>query len=433
MAITRLGVANPAANTPSAIYAVSYATLASVVVSNKSTSTSILPEVDVYIVPTGASQESQYAYIVKNLEIQSGQSFETFKFALNSSDTLYVKSTTADVSFSVNGLLQADNYNPGDYPIVFSNKTIDGNLNTITVEKNNTATRPANAPAGYVRFNTELDALEVKNNAGNWEPLGTGFGATGATGPTGPSGGATGPTGSTGATGSLASINLADLNTLVIDADLASIAGTEVLSNKTISNPTITGTTTIGTGGKITQTSASHVIIDGVRLPAGFHIEFEGTTNDAFETTLTVVDPTADRTITLPDATTTLVGTNTIDTLTNKTLTAPVINVSINAQTGTTYTPVLADNGKLVTLNNASAITVSIPTNASVEYAVGAEIRFAWITGAGQPTIQAASSGTTTILSTGATSTAPRLRVTNSSCSAVKIATDIWLVTGDIS
>jgi plastocyanin len=201
MAITRLGVANPAADTPVVLYSVSYATLASVVVANKSTSTNILPEVDIYIVPSGASQESQYAYIIKNLEIQAGQSFETFKFALNSSDVLYVKSTTANVSFSVNGLIQADNFNPGDYPIVFSNKTISGNLNNITVEKNNTASRPAGATAGYLRFNTELDRLEVKTNAGNWEVLGTGFGATGATGPIGPSGGATGPTGATGTQG----------------------------------------------------------------------------------------------------------------------------------------------------------------------------------------------------------------------------------------
>jgi hypothetical protein len=200
MAITRLGVANPAANSPSAIYAVSYATLASVVVSNKSTSTSVLPLVDIYIVPSGASQESQYAYIVKNLSLQAGQSFETFKFALNASDTLYVKATTASVSFSVNGLLQADSYSPGDYPIVFTNKTIDGNLNTITVEKNNTASRSATAPIGYLRFNTELNKLEVKNNSNNWDVIGTGFGATGATGPTGPSGGATGATGATGPT-----------------------------------------------------------------------------------------------------------------------------------------------------------------------------------------------------------------------------------------
>ena len=124
---------------------------------------------------------------------------------------------------------------------------------------------------------------------------------------------------------------------------------------------------------------------------------------------------------------------STAQTLTNKTLTSPLINLGINTQTGTSYTPVLGDNGKLVTLNNASAISVTIPTNASVAYPVGAQINFAWITGAGQPTITAVTSGTTTILSTGATSTAPKLRVANSVCSCVKIATDIWLVTGDIA
>lgn len=126
----------------------------------------------------------------------------------------------------------------------------------------------------------------------------------------------------------------------------------------------------------------------------------------------------------------TLTGTQ---TLTNKTLTAPVVNLSINANTATTYTFVLADNGKLVTSNNASAQTLSIPTNASVAYAIGAQINVAWITGAGQPTINAVTPGTTTILSTGATSTAPKLRAVNSVATCIKIATDTWLVTGDIS
>ena len=63
-----------------------------------------------------------------------------------------------------------------------------------------------------------------------------------------------------------------------------------------------------------------------VTLGAGADIIFEGTTNDGFETTLTVVDPTADRTITLPNATDTLVGRATTDTLTNKTLTSPTIS-----------------------------------------------------------------------------------------------------------
>jgi hypothetical protein len=133
-----------------------------------------------------------------------------------------------------------------------------------------------------------------------------------------------------------------------------------------------------------------------------------------------------------------IVGTTDTQTLSGKTLTSPTIddpklNLTLNANTATTYTFVLTDNGKLVTSNNASAQTLSIPTNASVAFPVGSQINVAWITGAGQPTINAVTSGTTTILSTGATSTAPKLRVVNSVATCVKIATDTWLVTGDIS
>jgi hypothetical protein len=122
----------------------------------------------------------------------------------------------------------------------------------------------------------------------------------------------------------------------------------------------------------------------------------------------------------------------TAQTLTNKSLTDPKINLAFDAQTGTTYTTVLNDNGQVVTMNNASANTLSIPTNASVAYPVGTQINVLQI-GAGQTTIQAVTSGTTTILSTGATAAAPKLRARYSMATCIKAATDTWYVVGDIS
>lgn len=63
-----------------------------------------------------------------------------------------------------------------------------------------------------------------------------------------------------------------------------------------------------------------------------------------------------------------------------------------NAQTGTTYTPVLSDAGKEISLNNASSIAFTVPTNASVPYEIGA-ILIPRQKGAGQVTF----SGTPTI------------------------------------
>jgi hypothetical protein len=120
----------------------------------------------------------------------------------------------------------------------------------------------------------------------------------------------------------------------------------------------------------------------------------------------------------------------TAQTLTNKTLTDPKINLAINAQTGTTYTFVLADNGKVVTASNASAITITIPPASSVAYATGAQLNVIQ-KGAGQVTF-AQGSGVT-IRSTGATATAPKLRAQYSSATCIYEGSDIWYVVGDIA
>jgi hypothetical protein len=106
------------------------------------------------------------------------------------------------------------------------------------------------------------------------------------------------------------------------------------------------------------------------------------------------------------------------------------VNTTPNAQTGTTYTTVLADNGKLVTLSNASAVAVTIPLNSSVAYPVGAQLNFAWV-GVGAVTIQGA--GGVTLVSTGATPAVPALRIRYSTATAIQTSTDNWLVVGDIS
>jgi hypothetical protein len=120
----------------------------------------------------------------------------------------------------------------------------------------------------------------------------------------------------------------------------------------------------------------------------------------------------------------------TAQTLTNKTLTSPLINLGVNPQTGTTYTTVLADNGKIITQTNASAITTTIPPFSSVAYPVGAQLNFVQY-GAGQVTF--AQGAGVTIASTGATATAPKLRAQYSSATAICVAQDSWFIAGDIA
>jgi hypothetical protein len=107
------------------------------------------------------------------------------------------------------------------------------------------------------------------------------------------------------------------------------------------------------------------------------------------------------------------------------------VNLQLNAQTAT-YTVVLGDAFKLVTMSNAAANDFQIPTNANVAFPVGTVINVIQI-GAGQTTIKAVSSGTTTISSTGATAAEPDLRAQFSAASCIKVATDTWYVVGDIA
>ncbi len=122
--------------------------------------------------------------------------------------------------------------------------------------------------------------------------------------------------------------------------------------------------------------------------------------------------------------------------LTGDVMTAGMFNglvaFTLNAQTGTTYTAVSTDQYQtLVTMSNASANAFKIPTNASVAFAVGTVITVLNI-GAGTCTISAVTSGTTTVLSGGATPAAPTL-AQYKSAACIKTGTDAWYIVGAVN
>jgi len=142
-----------------------------------------------------------------------------------------------------------------------------------------------------------------------------------------------------------------------IDNTVVTLDGTQTLTNKTLTNPTISGV----------NVSDSSIV-------------FEGATADAFETTLFVTDPTADRTVTIPDATGTVVLADLTQTLTNKTInlanntlttTSAQLATAISDETGTgvvvfsntptLVTPVLG----VATATSINKVTLTTPATGS--------------------------------------------------------------------
>jgi hypothetical protein len=122
--------------------------------------------------------------------------------------------------------------------------------------------------------------------------------------------------------------------------DKSTASKTETLTNKTLTTPTINGPTITATG----QTPTIH----GIYLPAPHNIIFEGTTADDFETTLQAGEPTADRTITLPDATGTVALVANVAALSGATFTGAVSGTDL------TLSGNLTVNGTTTTLNSTT-------------------------------------------------------------------------------
>jgi hypothetical protein len=141
----------------------------------------------------------------------------------------------------------------------------------------------------------------------------------------------------------------------------ATITTAQTLTNKTLASPYVSGLS----------------LLDG-------NIVFEGATPDSYETTLSVVDPTADRTVLIPDASTTLVGTDVAQTLSNKTLTSPYIDDPVvrSSMTVQTNISVVSDNANLLKLEGTAPNlvlnqtingdnTINFQSNSVEKFAIG--------------------------------------------------------------
>jgi hypothetical protein len=188
---------------------------------------------------------------------------------------------------------------------------------------------------------------------------------------------------------------------------------TQTLTNKTLTSPTITNPSISGAG------------VDA-------SIVFEGATADAYETTLTVVDPTQDNTITMPNTTGTVVIATAVQTLTNKTLTSPTISgspvitgLSSAGMSASSATPKDYVDSILGSATAAATSAASAATSAASAATSAGSSETSAIASASSATASASSAtaAATSATSSAASATAAATSATSSASSATAAAT----------
>jgi hypothetical protein len=199
---------------------------------------------------------------------------------------------------------------------------------------------------------------------------------------------------------------LAEFNTAVTDANLVSLDGSETLTNKTLTSPVIS---TITNSGTLTLPTSTGTIALTTDIPAGVVTEsgtqtltnktltspvvsgltlsdssivIEGSTANDFETTLTVTDPTADRTITIPDVTGTVVTTGNLSAITSVgTLASLTVtgDLTVNGTTTTINSTTLAVDDKNITLGDVETPTDTTADGGGITLKGATDKTFNWV------------------------------------------------------
>jgi hypothetical protein len=325
MAINRLALANPAASTDTLLYTSNRNALISIIATNKSASTAA--SVRIWVKPSGATLDSQYSYMTYDTTIPILNTLETFRFPIVDGDQVYVRSSTANVSFSLSGIYE-------------SNGTSNIKAGT---------SLPSSPVIGDVFVNTSTSGVLY------W-------------------------TGSSWVNG-VVDTSLYPFSVFQPTAPTSPVLG-QIWVNSTDNSTYIwsgaawIATTSPGSSYQASAPSAPKTGQLWINSSTGVQSVWTGSAwlalSDPSTVTLAAVQTMTNKTLTEP-------------IINNAIINNAVTTVGTNAQVSS-YTLVLSDRDKIVEISNVSANTLTIPLNSSVAYPVGSQVQILQ-TGTGQTTL----------------------------------------------